>query len=1498
MTLRSTTSIKLLDLLCEGEILGLATEQGTDSKKQCIFLNDTPVQEKDSAGNVVENFNKEDVRVEIAEGTANQEIPGGMDYVSTFVDVSTEVGKNYEETTDADAKVTSRDYGGGSVSKTITDIAVTHFSCLLTIPRLFSTAVDGLAKNQLFNATICYEITANGPKGKIDSYEGRNQVTGITTSSYQISTNRVEIANRCGHPCTVTVKKLDYIYIKNETTSTGNAKSIKFENSTYEPAVLPADKSTSIKSISSEASGGRLRGQEAIFEANLYSIEDETVGNIFEQEKISLQNGRGNQLVWTSLVQHTPIQVGYDYSALAFLEISTKSFPSLPSRSYLVKGIKVQIPNNMSTRSDGSLQVTQGVDFDGTGGETVWTTCPVCIFRHLLLNKRFGAGDFINAENVSWIDLYPLIRYSNEQLLTDPLSATYSNNFNSTSGQSHPNRINITIGSGHGYVADDIINVFFMDGDLLSTPGEVVTYTVKATNTTMVAVQVRSDQQTNSSGGTCLVSRTVEPRFACNTLVASQAEAYNVLQDFASIFRGMLYYQTNGIFAAADHGELYKAGGLSSSIQPVHIYNNANVIDGRFQYEGTSVKTRSTTVKVRYNNSANLYRPDFVCIENTELREKYGHQVREIIGFGCTSKTQAARLGRWVLASEELDNDVVNFSVGLDGAVALPGQVFAVADEMRAGTRIAGRVSSATTTQVTLDANVTVPSTTATAIETGKVYIVLAVGSTNFQSFGASSSSVGVRFTATANGSSSSGTGTVIGPDPQLTCILNEGTAEVSSITVIEVVNSKTRLTVSPAFSQAPPAQGVYSIATGLVNEQKFKCIAVSDNGDSTYAIVGVEHNDSIYAVADVAGNELFEQPVSTYTSEPSSPTSLNVTFRPVQSVGNLQFQALVSWSRGATGVTIGYNVTVATGTSTRTFTGVKSEYLQLGEDLFIPQNSLLVVTVEAVGLNSVSKTVTKSAISPNAGVLQSAKFIPSEDVAITPPDIKNPSVRMVSETLAQVSFDSITNERLDQLQVVIRFSESVTSWGKTTFVNEFAATAKQMTIPYRKGVYHFKLRDIRTNAQSANATRITATDTSDTEKLLVQAMPYNPIVEAPNFTVGKQYIITETGNTFATIGGLFNTVGERFTATGTGSSGQTGKARELLDTHTIREDFQQKMTSSGNAMMPGSKFSGVKSESITVESDKLTLKRSGLNSRTQASATYTQSGNNIVITPNLGIEVGDCVNLVLKGDAKLDSLSNPYFVTAVSSTTFTVGSSTSRALGTAQEVLVSPVDTEGTYFFYNSVDMNGIYEVLLTSIITNDTNDSTKGVTDAQMYFRSSNSALSSNDIAKEGSSTDLVTLEDGGHILSEPNASDFTEWQPFTSVFATGRTFQFKVELKTEFAAIVPQISKLAVDVKLLQRVETAEKTSDASNSTNNFKKYINSFYEIPTLSAELKQASGDGDTDRLIVFPYAPLINLVPQRPGEAYYIRAVNSSNVNVERIYRYTATGFGKKFPAN
>jgi predicted phage tail protein len=189
----------------------------------------------------------------------------------------------------------------------------------------------------------------------------------------------------------------------------------------------------------------------------------------------------------------------------------------------------------------------------------------------------------------------------------------------------------------------------------------------------------------------------VEPRFTCNLYLQTRADALQVLQDLASIFRGMAYWAAGSVVASAD-----------MPTDPVYTYTNANVIDGLFTYVGSARSTRYSVALVSWNDPANFYEKKVEYVSDQKALARYGVQQTELSAFGCTSQGQAQRLGHYTLLTNLLENETVSFSAGLDGTIARPGQIIRIADADRAGRRIGGRIKAATARTITLDADATV----------------------------------------------------------------------------------------------------------------------------------------------------------------------------------------------------------------------------------------------------------------------------------------------------------------------------------------------------------------------------------------------------------------------------------------------------------------------------------------------------------------------------------------------------------------------------------------------------------------------------------------------------------------------------------------------------------------------------------------------------------------------------------------------------------------------
>lgn len=172
----------------------------------------------------------------------------------------------------------------------------------------------------------------------------------------------------------------------------------------------------------------------------------------------------------------------------------------------------------------------------------------------------------------------------------------------------------------------------------------------------------------------------LEPRFSCNVVINTREEAFKVVNDMASIFRGMAYYGAGTVFTVQD-----------SPKNSYTVFTNANVEEGGFVYSTSSKRVRHTVAVVRYNDKKNYYKPTLEYVEDVDGIRRYGIRELELIGFGCTSRGQAVRLGRWALLTETSETETVTFTAGLEGSLVRPGDVVSISDRNRRGTRYGGR---------------------------------------------------------------------------------------------------------------------------------------------------------------------------------------------------------------------------------------------------------------------------------------------------------------------------------------------------------------------------------------------------------------------------------------------------------------------------------------------------------------------------------------------------------------------------------------------------------------------------------------------------------------------------------------------------------------------------------------------------------------------------------------------------------------------------------------
>ncbi|MFJ2336918.1 host specificity protein J [Pseudomonas protegens] len=300
----------------------------------------------------------------------------------------------------------------------------------------------------------------------------------------------------------------------------------------------------------------------------------------------------------------------------------------------------------------------------------------------------------------------------------------------------------------------------------------------------------------------------MEPRFTVNTVLAEQVEAINGLNQLASAFRGMTYWGTNTAMAVADMPS-----------DPVKLVSPANVIDGDFESAGTGLRDRHSVAVVTWNDPEDGYKKQVEIVEDPDAIRKFGWRQVDVTAFGCTSRGQAHRLGRWLLYSERAETDTISYTAGVDHADLRPGDIIAVSDPAWAGARLSGRVRVPGTSSLTLD---NVPDV-------------------------------------------------VAGSDWFLDVMLPAGTIERRQVSAF---NGNTVSLIEPLNAE-PITAAMWVLSNLRVEPKLFRVVSVSEKGGALYSVTAAEHDPDKYARVEL-GLNLPERDTSLITSGPlPSPSSI-----------------------------------------------------------------------------------------------------------------------------------------------------------------------------------------------------------------------------------------------------------------------------------------------------------------------------------------------------------------------------------------------------------------------------------------------------------------------------------------------------------------------------------------------------------------------------------------------------------------------------------------------
>ena len=174
----------------------------------------------------------------------------------------------------------------------------------------------------------------------------------------------------------------------------------------------------------------------------------------------------------------------------------------------------------------------------------------------------------------------------------------------------------------------------------------------------------------------------LEWRWLCNCVINTRQDAWQVLTAVASSMLGSLYFANGTVYLVQDR----------PAVTPARLFSSSDVENGLFDYTGTDYRSMYNAVAVTWIDPSQQYTPAVELVQDPVLVAQQGYKDTALTAFGCTSRGQAQRMGRWLIYTSQYETEAVSFVVGLDNCDLRPGDVIAIADPSRAGARMGGRL--------------------------------------------------------------------------------------------------------------------------------------------------------------------------------------------------------------------------------------------------------------------------------------------------------------------------------------------------------------------------------------------------------------------------------------------------------------------------------------------------------------------------------------------------------------------------------------------------------------------------------------------------------------------------------------------------------------------------------------------------------------------------------------------------------------------------------------
>ena len=497
-------------------------------------------------------------------------------------------------------------------------------------------------------------------------------------------------------------------------------------------------------------------------------------------------------------------------------------------------------------------------------------------------------------------------------------------------------------------------------------------------------------------------SGTEEARFSCNVNIQSPKEAFAAINELSGVMRCMPIWSAGTINISQDRPTTAS-----------YLFNLSNVGATGFNYQGSSLKQRHSVISVSYFNMDSR-EIDFEVYEDATAISKLGTIVKQVKAFACTSRNQAKRLARAILFAEQNQSETVTFTTSIDsGMLVRPGAVIEINDPVRAGARRGGRIVSATTTAITVDAEsqTVLPS---------------------------------------------------LSDSPEISVILPDGAVEVRAITNI----NGAVITVGSAFSQAPNNNSPYLISSTTLATQLFRVIQVVEEDDINYAITALTYVEGKYAFIE-DGTALPVRNVSLLNNPVNAPSNLTSTEKTVVINGVARSKLLISWKeptktliaddgsvydspQGASSYQLNYRVTSEVGNT----------------DNFITQE---VFSNDFELMDTVKGSVEVEIYSINSsGILSTtalAATIQTNGKSGVPDNVTNLTIEPINEQFVRLRFDQSSSiDVLHGGRVYVRHSNlalgSATFQAAQDIIEAVAGSSNEAICPALPGTYLLKFQD------------------------------------------------------------------------------------------------------------------------------------------------------------------------------------------------------------------------------------------------------------------------------------------------------------------------------------------------------------------------------------------------------------------------------------------------------